>query len=116
RLFGLLIDYRDGLGLNGTGDHELAIRRDVGIVDRALHGDAFGLGHGSCIDDVHRARRDGNRDVHPLSIFTDPDVVGMARERNALDHLQALLIHHVERALTLVAYVVTAAVRSGRRA
>src|SRR5262245_6566853 len=81
-----------------------------------LHGDALDIRHRGCVDDIHRARRYGNSHIDSPSILTDRDVVGVAAQGNALDYLQGLLVHYVQRGLRLIAEVVTASVGGNRGA
>src|SRR6267142_3907948 len=62
------------------------------------------------VDDVHAARRLDDPHVHALPAATDRKIVGMAAQRNLLDHLECLAVDDVERAERLVADVDAAAI------
>ncbi len=111
RLLGCGVDHVDGLTGDRAGDDEFAVRRDVGVVNRALGGHCLHALHGRRVDDVDAAWLLDDPHVDVASVLADRHVVRVAAQRNLLHDGEGLRVDHVERALGLVADVDAAAIR-----
>ena len=87
---------------NRAGDDELAVRRDVDVVDAAFGADALHARQRRRVDDVDRAGAGDDRDVDALAVLADRDVVRVIGQRDVLGHRQRLRVGDVERRLGLV--------------
>src|SRR3984893_2334597 len=96
-------------------DHVLAVRGHIEIVHGPFRTDALDLGERGGIDDIRYARIVPNLlpdpHIHSPSVRTHSDVVGVAGERDLLDHFQRLGIGHIERVVSLTTEVDPASVR-----
>src|SRR3989442_15582221 len=114
--FRLLIDHADLAARNRAGDHELAVRRHVDVVNPAFGPDALHARQCPRVDDVDRAGAGDDGDVDALAVLADGHVVRMVRQRDVLGDLQRLQVRDVERRLGFVGDVEAAAVGRGPRA
>src|SRR6266481_9199100 len=103
----LALEINDGgcLVFDRTADSVLAIRRDEYIVDAPVHGDALRSLQRSCVDHVYDSRLRPYAHQHPVSIFSNGNVVGAAAERHFPQNFPAPSIYHVEHALRFIADV-----------
>src|SRR6266481_2992504 len=88
-----------------TADRVLAIRRDEYIVDASVHGNALRSLERSCVDHVHDSRLRPYTHQHPVTIFSNGNVVRAAAERHFLQNFPALFIQHVKHTLRFIADV-----------
>src|SRR5439155_25562784 len=105
----LRFDHVDGLAVNRAGDLVVAVRRHVGVVNRAPAWNGFHLLQRRGVDDIDATGLLNNPDIHPPAVATDGHVVGMPAQGNPLDDLVRPDVDDVEGALGFVADVDAAA-------
>src|SRR6185295_7298523 len=84
-------------------DDVLAVWSYVGVVSRALDGNALGARQRRRVDHIDRSRSRGDCDIHAFAVLAYRHVVGVRGELDLLDDLQRLRIDDVERLVRFVA-------------